>query len=70
MARKKTSNITRLETKEKLLAVRVPERLIDALDGHLAEMRAEVPWVSMTRSDAVRWLLELALKNKARPEAA
>jgi hypothetical protein len=68
VAKKKTP--IRLETKERLLAVRVPERLLAALDEHLASMRAEVPWVSMTRSDAVRWLLDVALRSKVRPDAA
>jgi hypothetical protein len=56
----------RREPKGKLLAVRIPDRLLAELDEHLAAMQAEAPWVHMTRSDAVRWLLEAAIRSERR----
>jgi hypothetical protein len=52
------------EVKGTLLAVRMPTSLMAALDQQLVAMRTETPWVSMTRSDAVRWLLGLALERE------
>lgn len=55
----------RLEVKERLLAIRVPESLYERLDAFCETMRIEVPWVRMTRSDAVRWLLTVQLQHDA-----
>ena len=52
------------ESKEKLLAVRIPESLMAALDKHATALRAEAPWVEMSRSDVVRWLLTRALEHE------
>ena len=54
-----------LEAKERLLAIRIPESLYERLDVFCETMRIEVPWVRMTRSDAVRWLLTVQLKYDA-----
>ncbi len=62
MARPKRTSNNSAETKGKLLAVRVPDSLLDEIDKLLEVMHAEAPWVQMTRSDAVRWLLSVALK--------
>lgn len=43
------------------LAVRVPERLLRALDAYAQKHAARLPGVEMTRSDAVRMLLSVAL---------
>jgi hypothetical protein len=53
---------SQLEAKERLLAIRIPESLYERLDAFCETMRVEVPWVRMTRSDAVRWLLTVQLK--------
>ncbi len=55
----------RLEAKERLLAIRIPESLDARLDAFCEAMRVEVPWVRMTRSDAVRWLLTVQLQHDA-----
>jgi hypothetical protein len=52
------------ESKERLLAVRIPESLMRELDKHVAAMHGEAPWAHMTRSDAVRWLLGIALASE------
>ena len=52
-----------LEPKERLLAIRIPESLHERLDAFCETMRLEVPWVRMTRSDAVRWLLTVQLQQ-------
>jgi hypothetical protein len=58
------------DTKGKLLAVRVPDSLLVEIDSLLGALHAEAPWVQMTRSDAVRWLLTVALKaEQQRPGA-
>jgi hypothetical protein len=51
------------EPKERLLAIRIPESLYSRLDAFCETMRVEVPWVRMTRSDAVRWLLTVQLQH-------
>jgi hypothetical protein len=51
------------QAKERLLAIRIPETLFGRLDAFCEAMRVEVPWVRMTRSDAVRWLLTVQLEN-------
>jgi len=61
---------TRAEVKERLLAIRIPESLNERLDAFCAAMRVEVPWVRMTRSDAVRWLITAQLQADARDGAA
>ena len=53
----------RSEAKERLLAIRIPESLQGRLDAFCEAMRIEVPWVRMTRSDAVRWLLTVQLEH-------
>ena len=35
-----------------------------ALDTHAAALRGETPWVEMSRSDVVRWLLSRALEHE------
>ncbi len=52
------------ETKTKLLAVRVPEALLDALDEHARVFRGGAPGIAMSRSDMVRWLLSRALDRE------
>lgn len=59
-----------LEAKERLLAIRIPESLHERLDAFCETMRLEVPWVRMTRSDAVRWLLTTQLQADARADGA
>lgn len=54
----------RAESKEKLLAVRIPESLMRALNSHAEALRGETPWVEMSRSDVVRWLLTRALEQE------
>ncbi len=54
----------RSESKEKLLAVRIPESLMHALNAHADSLRDETPWVEMSRSDVVRWLLARALEQE------
>jgi hypothetical protein len=56
--------------KGNLLAVRIPRDLMSAIDDQVAAMRADAPWVQLTRSDAVRWLLNLALRSQARRKSA
>lgn len=51
------------EAKERLLAVRLPQSLLDSIDEQVATMRNEVPWVQMTRSDVVRWILAAGLER-------
>lgn len=63
MARSKKDESRIREVKERLLAVRIPQSLLDELDLQLDRMNKEAPWVQMTRSDAVRWLLTLALRS-------
>jgi hypothetical protein len=55
------------EPKERLLAIRIPESLFGRLDAFCETMRVEVPWVRMTRSDAVRWLLTVQLEHEQQP---
>ena len=62
MAKSKKTSSSR-EVKERLLAVRIPQTLLDQLDDQLEKMKQGAPWVEMTRSDAVRWLLTLALRS-------
>lgn len=70
MARSKKGTPKPREVKERLLAVRIPQSLLDELDEQLARMSQDAPWVQMTRSDAVRWLLTLALRSlKTRNES-
>ncbi len=59
-----------LELKERLLAIRIPDSLYARLDTFCETMRIEVPWVRMTRSDAVRWLLTVQLQYDARMGAS
>jgi hypothetical protein len=63
--KRKTQRVRRahLEPKERLLAIRLPETLFGRLDAFCETMRIEVPWVRMTRSDAVRWLLTVQLQH-------
>ena len=56
---------TAIELKERLLAIRLPASLYARLDEFCETMRIEVPWVRMTRSDAVRWLLTVQLQADA-----
>ncbi len=66
-ARRRTPRARRphIEAKERLLAIRIPESLYERLDAFCDTMRIEVPWVRMTRSDAVRWLLTVQLQHDA-----
>jgi hypothetical protein len=52
--------------KERLLAIRLPESLHARIDEFCETMKLEVPWVRMTRSDAVRWLLTVELESDGR----
>jgi hypothetical protein len=52
------------EIKDTLLAVRMPMTLMQQIDQQVDAMRSEAPWVTMTRSDAVRWLLGIALEHE------
>ena len=52
-------------TKTKLLAVRVPESLLHALDEHARVFRGGAPGIAMSRSDMVRWLLTRALDRES-----
>jgi hypothetical protein len=54
----------RAGSKERLLAVRIPESLMIALNAHADALRGETPWVEMSRSDVVRWLLTRALEQE------
>lgn len=69
--RKRTQRARRpsLELKERLLAIRIPDSLYARLDTFCETMRIEVPWVRMTRSDAVRWLLTVQLQHDVRSGA-
>jgi len=60
---RRTPRGRRSDTKEWLLAVRIPESLDARLDAFCESLRVEVPWVRMTRSDAVRWLLKAQLET-------
>ena len=51
------------DTKDRLLAIRIPATLLDQIDQYVSRMRGDVPWATTTRSDAVRWLLTNALKQ-------
>ena len=50
------------EPKERLLAVRLPKRLVEALDERLASIRARTPGVAVTRSDLARYAILSALR--------
>lgn len=52
-----------VDTKDRLLAIRLPGDLLRQIDEYVARMRVEVPWATTTRSDAVRWLLTNALRQ-------
>jgi hypothetical protein len=54
---------TAREAKERLLAIRIPQRLLESIDGHVDLMRVEIPWVHMTRSDVVRWMLAASIER-------
>jgi hypothetical protein len=49
------------EPKERLLAIRIPQSLLESIDEHVELMRVEIPWVHMTRSDVVRWMLTASI---------
>ena len=57
------------EPKDRLLAIRLPASLERTLDEFCERMRLEIPWVRMTRSDAVRWLLAAQLKQDEERQA-
>ncbi len=63
--RMKTKPTRSRETKTKLLAVRVPESLLRALDDHARAFRGGAPGIGMSRSDMVRWLLSRALDRES-----
>ncbi|MEZ0230532.1 MAG: hypothetical protein ACAI25_18060 [Planctomycetota bacterium] len=44
--------------------MRIPESLMRALNSHAEALRGETPWVEMSRSDVVRWLLTRALEQE------
>ncbi len=48
-----------------ILAIRVPIELIDRIDNFLASRRAELPGVTLTRSDALRLLIERGLDSNS-----
>jgi len=47
----------------KNVAFRLPDDLVARLDARLAEMSTRMPGITLTRSDAVRELLILALNH-------
>jgi hypothetical protein len=49
--------------KDDLLALRVEPEFAAGVDRFIAALRTQFPWVRLTRSDAVRWLLEDGLKR-------
>jgi hypothetical protein len=51
------------EAKERLLAIRIPQSLLDSIDGHVARVRTEVPWAQLTRSDVVRWMISASIER-------
>ncbi len=52
-----------VDSKDRLLAIRIPASLLSQIDTYVDRMRTNVPWASTTRSDAVRWLLTNALRH-------
>jgi hypothetical protein len=48
---------------EQIFTVRVPASFEAELDGFVTALQAQVPWVRLTRADALRWLLEEGLKQ-------
>jgi hypothetical protein len=48
------------------LAIRLPESLVERLEGHVTRMRAASPGVDIKRADAVRALLHDALDRAER----
>jgi hypothetical protein len=52
------------EPKERLLAVRLPQHLLDALDERLAAMRERTPGVTVSRSDLARLAILAALRTR------
>lgn len=44
------------------IATRVPRDLAERIDAHVRELQAEQPLVSVTRSDALRILIDRGLK--------
>jgi hypothetical protein len=49
-----------------LLAIRITEDLGHEVEAFTQGLREKYPWVSLTVSDAVRWLLEDGLKKLER----
>ena len=54
---------TEREAKERLLAIRIPQSLLDSIDGHVAKIRTEIPWAQLTRSDVVRWMIGASIER-------
>ena len=44
------------------VSVRLPKAVVDEIDGYLADMRAEAPFLMLNRADAIRQLLAIGLK--------
>ncbi len=67
MMRRKKKRPVRSQRKssalEQIFTVRVPTSFESELDGFLSTMQAQVPWVRLTRADALRWLLEEGIKR-------
>jgi hypothetical protein len=58
------SGKTKSSLKEVQLALRVPEALMEAIDGEVGRLRAERPGARINRSDAVREILfQVLLSN-------
>ncbi|MEZ0228143.1 MAG: hypothetical protein ACAI25_05925 [Planctomycetota bacterium] len=52
-----------------MFALRVEPQFVSELGNFIATLQAQYPWVRLTRSDALRWLLEDGLGRMANEEA-
>lgn len=50
------------------IAMRIPAALMDRIDGHLHQMQSQLPTLRLTRSDAMRDLMERALRQTTTPQ--
>jgi len=50
--------------KQSLLAIRLSPGLLARIDELYETIRDDVPWMSMTRSDLVRWILTAELEDR------
>jgi hypothetical protein len=60
MARPKKPEVMRT------LSLRLPDKLIQAVDACAEELQAEMPLFEITRTDALRYLLQLGLTRHGR----